>query len=148
MNSSSLLLLSFSVGILVVIQGSINARLGMLLDNSLLATSIAMVLSAVFTVAAVFATVRQLPGISQLRVVPTYMWFSGGALSFVAVSLFYYIIPRVGISTAVTFGLSGQIFFAVLAGHFGWFGMPIEPFSIKKLVGIILMVTGVIIIKY
>lgn len=147
MNNSSLLLLSFSVGVLVVIQGSINARLGILLNNSLLATSIAMVLSAVFTVVTVFVTVRQLPAISQLRVIPPYMWFTGGALSFVAVSLFYYIIPRAGISTAVTFGLSGQIIFAAIAGHYGWFGVPVEPFSIKKLVGIILMVTGVTIIK-
>jgi len=147
MNSSFLLMLSFSVGVLVVIQGSINARLGILLNNSLLATSIAMVMSAVLTIVAVFTTVRQLPALSRLQVVPAYMWFTGGLLSFIAVSLFYYIIPRVGIATAVTFGLSGQILFAAVAGHFGWFGMPVEPFTARKLIGVIIMITGIIIIK-
>ncbi len=148
MNNLSLLLLSISVGILVVIQGSINARLGSLLNNSLLATSAAMIVCASFTVAAFLITVRQLPSHDQIQTIPVYMWFTGGLLSFLAVSLFYYIIPRVGIATTVTFGLFGQILFSALAGHFGWFGMPLEPISIKKLVGIIIMITGITIIKY
>lgn len=148
MNNSSLLLLSFTVGILVVIQGGINARLGILLNNTLLATSAALVMSASFTLIAVFMTVRELPNIDQLQSIPTYMWFTGGALSFLAVTLFYYIIPRIGISTAVIFGLSGQIIFAAIAGHFGWFGMPLEPITFKKVMGMIVMTLGIILIKY
>ncbi|MDX1768027.1 DMT family transporter [Arenibacter troitsensis] len=148
MNNSSLLLLSFTVGILVVIQGGINARLGILLNNTLLATSAALVMSASFTLIAVFMTVRELPNIDQLQSIPTYMWFTGGALSFLAVTIFYYIIPRIGISTAVIFGLSGQIIFAAIAGHFGWFGMPLEPMTIKKVMGMIVMTLGILLIKY
>jgi|TARA_R110000744_G_scaffold55307_15_gene116894 transporter family-2 protein len=148
MNNSSLLLLSFSVGILVVIQGGINARLGVLLNSSLLATSAALVMSASFTLIAVFMTVRELPSTDQIQTIPTYMWFTGGALSFLAVTLFYYIIPRIGISTAVVFGLSGQIIFAAIAGHFGWFGMPLEPMTVKKIMGMLVMTMGIILIKY
>ena len=93
-------------------------------------------------------TVRELPSIDQIQSIPTYMWFTGGALSFLAVTLFYYIIPRIGISTAVIFGLSGQIIFAAIASHFGWFGMPMEPMTIKKVMGMIVMTLGVILIKY
>ncbi|MEP2025875.1 MAG: DMT family transporter [Reichenbachiella sp.] len=148
MSHLSLFILSFSVGIMVVIQGGINARLGVLLNNSLLATSTALVMSATFTLVAVFVTVRQLPSLEQLKGVPSYMWFTGGILSFIAVTLFYYIIPRIGISTAVTFGLAGQILFAAIAGHFGWFDMPIEPISLKKTIGIMVMILGVILIKF
>ncbi|MCM4153929.1 EamA-like transporter family protein [Arenibacter sp. N53] len=148
MNNSTLFLLSFSVGILVVIQGGINARLGVLLNNTLLATSAALVMSASFTLIAVLVTVRELPSLELIKLIPSYMWFTGGALSFLAVTLFYYIIPRVGISTAVIFGLSGQIIFAAIAGHFGWFGMPIEPITIKKVMGILVLTLGIILIKY
>lgn len=148
MSHPLLLLLAFSVGIMVVIQGGINSRLGVLLHNSLVATSIALVMSASVTLLAVFATVRQLPSVGELRQVPAHMWFAGGIFSFMAVSLFYYVIPRVGISTAVTFSLAGQIIFAALAGHFGWFGMPVEPISIKKIVGMLLMIAGVLTVKY
>lgn len=132
---------------MVVIQGSINARLGILLNNALLATSTALVLSAVFTVVATMATISNFPSISQLQAVPAYMWFTGGIFSFLAVTLFYYIIPRVGVSTAVTFGLAGQILFAAIAGHCGWFGLPIEPITIRKIIGMMVMIISVIIIK-
>lgn len=148
MNNAALLILSFCVGILVVVQGSINARLGTLLNNSLLATSAAMIISACFTIIAVSATTKQLPSQSQLQAIPIYMWFTGGVLSFLAVSAFYYIIPRAGISSTVTFGLFGQILFAAIAGHYGWFSMPVEPISLKKLIGILVMIAGITIIKY
>ena len=123
MNNSTLLLLSFSVGVMVVIQGGINSRLGILLNNSLLATLIALTMAASFTLIAVLISVRQFPSMYQLREIPVYMWVSGGLLSFLAVTLFYYVIPKVGISTAVTFGLAGQLLFAAIAGHFGWFNI-------------------------
>jgi bacterial/archaeal transporter family-2 protein len=147
MNNPLLLLLSFSVGIMVVIQGGINSRLGVMLNNSLVATGIALVMSASVTLLVVVATVRQLPTAGELRQIPAYMWFAGGVFSFIAVSLFYYVIPRVGISTAVTFSLTGQVIFAAVASHFGWFGMPLEPVSIKKIAGMLVMMAGVVLVK-
>ena len=132
---------------MVVIQGGINSRLGILLNNSLLATLIALTMAASFTLIAVLITVRQFPSMYQLREIPVYMWVLGGLLSFLAVTLFYYVIPKVGISTAVTFGLAGQLLFAAIAGHFGWFNMPLEPFTMKKIAGLFMMIAGVILIK-
>jgi transporter family-2 protein len=147
MNNPTLFLLSFLVGIMVVIQGGINARLGILLNNSLLATSTALTLGASFTLIAILTTVKEFPTMNQLREIPVYMWITGGVLSFLAVTLFYYIIPRVGISTAVTFGLAGQLVFAAIAGHFGWFNMPLEPITSKKIAGLTVMIASVILIK-
>jgi len=147
MNNLTLFFLSFLVGIMVVFQGGINARLGILLNNSLLATSTALTLAASFTLIAVFATVKEFPSIHQLREVSVYMWVSGGLLSFLAVTLFYYIIPKIGISTAVMFGLSGQLLFAAIAGHFAWFNLPLEPLTVKKITGLVVIILGVILIK-
>jgi transporter family-2 protein len=147
MNNLTLLLFSFLVGVMVVIQGGINSRLGILLNNSLLATSTALTMGAGFTLIAVLITVRQFPGMHQLREIPVYMWVTGGLLSFLAVTLFYYIIPKIGISTTVTLGLAGQLIFAAIAGHFGWFNMPMEPITVKKITGLFVMIVGVILIK-
>ena len=144
----SLLLLSVAVGIMVVIQGSLSARLGILLMNPVFASSIAMITGAIYSLVVVLLMIRQYPTVSQMKEVPLYLWFIGGLLSFIAVSLFYYVIPRLGISTAVTFGLTGQLIFAAIASHLGWFGMPLEPISIKKVIGMMVMVVGVVLIKY
>ena len=148
MSYSFLLILSFMVGIMVVIQGGLNSRLGTHLNSPLLATSAALTMSAVFTIVAVLVTVRQLPSMQQLKTIPTYLWFTGALFSFIAVTLFYYLIPKLGISTAVSFGLCGQILFSMIAAHYGWFGLPIEPIAIKKVVGTIAMVVGIFLIKF
>jgi transporter family-2 protein len=147
MNNTILPILSFIVGIMIVVQGSINARLGVLLNNALLATTSALIVSAILTLIATFALARNFPNMADLQSIPTYMWFTGGVFSFLALSLFYYIIPRVGISTTITFGLSGQILFAAIAGHYGWFNMPVEPITLKKVFGMLLMIASVSIIK-
>lgn len=148
MGNLYLILSAFVVGIMVVIQGGLNSRLGVMLNNSLLATSVALTMSASITVMAAIITIRQFPTIQQMKLIPSHLWFTGGVLSFIAVSLFYYIIPRLGLSTAVTFGLAGQLLFAAIASHFGWFNLPLEPISIKKIIGLMIMFSGVILIKY
>ncbi|WKK81044.2 DMT family transporter [Marivirga arenosa] len=147
MSSQYLLVLSVTVGVMVVIQGGINARLGMMLSNTLLATSIALLLSAIITLIAFFITTKEYPTVNQIKNIPIY-WYMGGLFSFSGLSLFYYVIPRLGISTVVTFGLTGQIIFASIAAHYGWFGMPIEQISIKKIIGMLIMIMGLTVIKY
>ena len=147
MNHSLLIFLSFAVGVLVVIQGSMNARLGVLLSNPLLATAVALSMGAALTLAAVAITVKHYPTLQQVDDVPFYYWFVGGALSVFGITLFYYVIPRIGISTTVTFGLTGQLLFAAIAGHYGWFGMPAEPISINKAIGMVTVLAGAILIR-
>lgn len=147
MNNVILLMLSFAVGIMVVLQGGLNAQLGVLLKSPLLATSAALTFSACFTIIAVLFTVKQLPSAQELRAIPNYLWFTGALFSFIAVSLFYYLIPKLGISTAVSFGLFGQIIFSMIMAHYGWFGLPLEPIELKKMIGVIAMITGLFLIK-
>lgn len=148
MSNILLIILSFIVGIMVVIQGGLNAKLGVLLKNPLLATAAALTISACLTIIAVLFTVKQVPSLQQLKSVPVYLWFTGAIFSFIAVSLFYYLIPKLGISTAVSFGLCGQIFFSMLAAHYGWFGMPVEAIAFKKVLGIAAMIAGIFLIKF
>ncbi len=147
MSYALLLLLAFMVGIMVVIQGGLNSRLGMHLESPLLATAAALSLSATFTVIAVLVTGRQLPSIQVLKEIPIHLWFTGAVFSFIAVTLFYYLIPKIGISTAVSFGLCGQIIFSMIAANYGWFGLPVEPMALKKIIGVTAMITGIFLIK-
>jgi transporter family-2 protein len=47
----------------------------------------------------------------------------------------------------ISLGLSGQLIISVIAGHFGWFGMPVEPVTIKRLFGVMAMIIGIIMIN-
>ncbi len=47
----------------------------------------------------------------------------------------------------ISLGLFGQLAFSVIAGHFGWLNLPTEPITIKRVVGIITMLSGILLIN-
>ncbi|MBD3628529.1 DMT family transporter [Cyclobacterium sp.] len=147
MENLQLIGLAFGVGILIVMQGSLNAQLGVRLDNALLASSINLLVSGGLAVLVLLFASQNLPALSKLQAVPMYLLFAGGILSFLAITSFYYVIPKIGIATTVAYGLSGQLIFAGVASHFGWWGLPVEPITLKRLMGIALMIFSVSLTK-
>ncbi|MDN5202687.1 DMT family transporter [Fulvivirgaceae bacterium BMA10] len=147
MNQFTLIVLAFAGGIFLAIQGGLNAQLGVLLKNPLLASLVAFVCSASFAFFGVAFTIKSVPTMQQLKDIPFYLWFSGAMFSVLGISLYYYTIPRLGISTMISLGLCGQLIFSVVAGHFGWFGLPVEPIEYKRIIGVMAMIIGIILIN-
>lgn len=139
-------ILAVFAGAAITLQAGMNARLGVLFKNPLLATAIAFLLACIFTLIFMVATHRQLPIASDIKAVPTYLWF-GGILSAFGVGSYYYLIPKMGVGSLMSFALSGQLILAVIAGHFGWFEQPIKPITMKTIVGLLAMVLGIIFIN-
>jgi transporter family-2 protein len=130
-----------------------NAKLGVLLKSAMMGTSVAFFVSCVFAVlamlisATVFST-KQVPQMADIKSVPVYLWFSGGALSAFGVGRFYYLIPNMGVGSMMSYALSGQILIAIVASHFGWFELPVKPITLLKMVGVLSLVTGVLILNW
>ena len=147
MNQITLSILALTGGIFLAMQGGLNAQLGVLLRNPLLASLATFFCSAMFVFLIVVFSVKSIPSLQQLKDVPYYLWFSGAALSVLGISLYYYTIPKLGISTMISLGLCGQLVFSVIAGHFAWFGLPEEPITYKRIIGIVAMITGILFIN-
>ncbi|MCE7996882.1 MAG: DMT family transporter [Roseivirga sp.] len=147
MNQISVIFLAFLGGVFLAIQGGYNAQLGVLLKNPLMASLVAFFCSSVYAAILLAASFQPLPAMQQVKAVPTHLWFTGALFSVVGVSLYYYTIPKLGISSMISLGLFGQLLFSVVAGHFGWFGLAAEPVDLKRLLGIAAMVAGILLIK-
>ncbi len=147
MSTAYLALFAFIAGAAIAIQSGINAQLGEFLKSPLIATTIAFSSSLFFTLIAVITLSKEYPDIAIIKAVPTYLWFSGGVLSAFAISMFYYIIPQVGIGTMMSYALTGQIIMAMIAGHFGWFDLPIEHINASKFSGALALVVGIVLIN-
>ena len=61
--------------------------------------------------------------------------------------MFYYLIPKMGVGSMMSYALSGQIIIAVLASHFGWFDLPVKPLSLVKLLGAATLIFGVFLLN-
>lgn len=147
MNQISLSLLAILGGVFLAAQGGLNSYLGILLKNPLLASVVAFFSSTIFAMAFVLMSVKSSPNWVEIKEIPTYLWFIGGLFSVLGISLYYYTIPKLGISTMISLGLFGQIIFSTIAGHFGWLNLPIEPITFKRGLGLIIMMSGIILIN-
>lgn len=147
MNKIILLILAFAGGIFLAIQGGLNARLGVLLKNPLLASLVASFSSIIFALVYVLINAKSLPTTVQLKEVPVYLWFTGGLFSVMGISLYYYTIPKLGLSTMISAGLFGQLLFSAIAGNFGWFNLPIELINTNRVIGIMALSIGVLLIN-
>lgn len=139
--------LALSAGAAIAIQAAMNARLGFLLSNPLLAACVAFVASAFFTVVGLVAQSKSLPSSELVGAVPVYLWFGGGILAAFGISMFYFLIPKMGIGSMMSFALTGQLLMAVIAGHFGWFGLAEKPVNLIKIVGVVALIAGVVLIN-
>ena len=147
MQSFLLFFLAFTGGVFLAVQGGLNAQLGVLLKHPLLASLVAFATSTAWALLVVALGVKTFPGAQQLRQVPYYLWFAGGLCSVLGIGLYYYTIPKLGISTMISLGLCGQLIFSVVAGHFGWFDLPTEPINYRSALGVIAMMAGIILVN-
>lgn len=141
-------LLAFIAGAAITTQASLNAQLGVLLKNSLVATTVAFIFSALFTLLAVFITTKNYPHLETVHAIPVHLWFLGGAIAAFGVGMYYFLIPKMGVGPMMSYALTGQLLLAVFASHFGWFGMPIKQISVITATGVVTLIAGVILINF
>lgn len=140
--------MALAAGAAIALQASMNAQLGVLLKSSMFGTSVAFFSSCVFTVFALLIFSKQYPDITDVKSVPVYLWFSGGALSAFGVGLFYYLIPKMGVGSMMSYALTGQLLIAVLCSHFGYFDLPVKPLTPLKAAGAISLIAGVVLLNH
>ena len=140
-------IVAFTAGAALAVQAALNSQLGNLLKNPILATVVAFCSSVFFTALALVISTKEYPSIEVVKSVPIYFWFSGGLFSAFGISMFYYLIPKMGISPMLSYALAGQMIVGIVAGHFGWFNLPLTPLSLVKVGGVLALITGILIIN-
>ena len=148
MHNYTLTSLALLGGILLAVQGGFNSQLSTALKSPIQASLVSFSVSTFLAVLTVLISSRKFPSADLIQSVPSHLWFSGALFSFIGISLDYYTIPRLGISTMISLGLTGQLIISIVAGHFGWFGLPLEPITIKRIIGALAMIIGIILINH
>lgn len=145
MNQLTLSALAFVGGIFLAIQAGFNSHLGVLLKKPMLAVIATSLSSTIFAMVFVLISIKTLPTLNAVKQIPFYLWFTGGLFSVTGISLYFFTIPKLGVSAMISLGLCGQLIFALVAGHFGWLNLPQEPITIKRIAGIVAMMIGILL---
>lgn len=147
---SFLWFLALFSGSCIAIQAAMNAKLGQLLNNTLLATSYAFFSSFLLVIIITFLVNtkgittqwQQIP----FSIVPWYLWLSC-VLSVFGVGSMYWLIPKMGVGSVMSYALTGQLVLAMVISHFGLFESPQKLISVTKLIGSLLLIIGIILIN-
>jgi transporter family-2 protein len=134
------LLLALTAGITMAFQGSLNAVLSKAV-GLLEATFVVHLVGTITIVMTLLLLRLGKNGLVQIGQAPWYAML-GGVLSVVIIYTVVASISKLGVATATTAIIVGQVSAAVLIDHFGMFGLRQIPFTWWKLVGITLLATG------
>ncbi|MDO6428800.1 DMT family transporter [Thalassotalea sp. 1_MG-2023] len=143
----NLILLALLAGSAIAIQAVINTKLALLLNNTLLATACAFFI-AFISVLILYLFMGNTLKFNQLTQVPSLIWYTGGILSALGVGLLYYLIPKLGAGSLMSFALTSQLICAMLFSHFGWLSLPQKTMNLESTLGALLMIIGLILINW
>ncbi|MDZ4764876.1 MAG: DMT family transporter [Chloroflexota bacterium] len=123
-----------SVGIQSPITGLMSQRIG-----SAAGSLIVHVSGAIFSL--ILVIVRGGETIGEWRALPLYM-LGSGAFGLLLVLTISHTIPRLGAGAGIVLIIVGQLVTGMVIDHFGWFGTPMRPVDLTRLIAAAMLLGG------
>ncbi len=141
-----LMLLAITVGCLLPIQASINAKLGTFLKAPIMAALVNFIVGGFILLIVIIGTRTPNNILLAIKEAPAYAWV-GGLMGSIYVTSIIFLVPRLG--AALSFGLiiAGQMVFSLALDHFGFFGVTVQPVNWGRIMGVLLIFAGIVLIQ-
>ena len=147
MNNVSVILLMVFAGSLIALQGSVNSALGKYLGHPLQAAMFSFGSGFVALCFAVLIMKSGFPTVSKLAAAPKTILI-GGLLGTVFVTSVIFSVPKIGVASVVLACLCVQVVFSMILDHFGALGMPEHVIDFKRVLGTLLVISGLVLINF
>jgi bacterial/archaeal transporter family-2 protein len=141
-----LLPVAFIAGVAAPTQFAINSQLRQVVGGTLMAGAVSFLVGTVVLVAAALVVSRSVPDLGPIISAPPWMYL-GGLLGAFYVSASIILTPRLGVATTIGLFLAGQVVASMVIDHFGLFGVSVQPASIPRILGALLVIAGVAIVQ-
>jgi transporter family-2 protein len=141
--TSLLWLLALIAGALIPVQAAANAALSKSIRGNVpVAALILFAIAGVATLLAVLLAREPAPTVETLRAAPWWSYLGGLIVAFYVFSITF-LAPRIGVGTAISLVVTGQILAALTIDHFGLLRSLTFPLNPVRLLGAVLMGIGV-----
>jgi transporter family-2 protein len=144
MKSTLLLgLLAIVSGALIPVQAASNAALSRVIQGNVPFAAMTLFFVAFLAAAlAALASGQGLPAMEQLQEAPWWS-YSGGPIVAFYVLIITFLAPRLGVGTAISLIVAGQVLAALTIDHFGLLRSLVFPITPTRVLGAVLMIAGV-----
>ena len=141
-----LLPIALAAGMAAPTQFAINTQLRDVVGGPVLAAALSFLVGTVALFATTAVLRRSVPELAPITGAPWWMW-TGGLLGAFFVCASIILTPRLGAATTVGVFLTGQVVASIVIDHFGLLGVPVQPASLPRIGGALLIVAGVAIVQ-
>jgi transporter family-2 protein len=138
--------LALLTGVTFAVQTGINTQLRAFLGSPLQAVFVSFMVGTVVAALTLLAK-RQPPPLAKWAAMPWWMW-TGGLLGLFIVSTNILVVPRLGAALLVALAITGQLTTSLVLDHYGAFGFPVHHISLQRVAGALLLLLGVVLIRY
>jgi len=140
-------LLVLAAGACAPAQAGINSLLWRLwTENVILAALVSFAVGTLALLMVVLVFRVPWPGIGKIASLPWWLW-TGGLMGAFLVAATVAAAPILGAATMIGFMVAGQMVASLFLDHWGLVGYPAHPINVPRIIGAILLVSGVIILK-
>jgi transporter family-2 protein len=137
--------LAFVAGMALTVQVGINSTLRRGLGNPGMATLVSFLVGTMGLALFLLFTRTSLPTKLAIASVPPWAWF-GGLVGAFYVATTVIAGPKLGSATLLALVVLGQLLASLVIDHYGWIGFPEHPISTTRILGAILLFSGVLLI--
>ena len=134
------------LGVVLAVHLAMNGKVGSVLNNARVGNALFWCIGAAGALA-IGRTGWQSGALGPLKQVHPVLLTAGvmGACLVFAIAL---LIPQVGAGTVMITLLAGQVIGGLLMSHFGWLGSPVQPVTLTKVAGVVVMIAGVVMATF
>lgn len=141
-----LYILTMFLGVVLAVHLAMNGKVGSVLSNARVGNALFWCIGALGALA-IGLTGWQSGALDPIRQVHPIL-LTAGILGATLVFAIAWLIPQVGAGPLMITLLAGQVIGGLVMSHFGWLGSPVQPITVTKIAGVLVMVGGVVIATY
>lgn len=138
-----LYILTILLGVVLAVHLAMNGKVGSVLQNARVGNALFWCIGAVGALA-IGLSGWQSGALDPIRQVHPAL-LTAGVLGACLVFAIAWLIPQVGAGSVMITLLAGQVIGGLLLSHFGWLGSPVQPITIVKVAGVLVMIVGVVL---
>ena len=131
-----------------MIQSGANTQLRHILANPFLAglISLSVATTTLIIINLALRTDFTVLALDNIQRTQWWMWTGGlmGAFFIMSVVL---VAPEIGPTRLFGLIIASQLIFSLVVDHYGWMGFAVQPISLKRVIGVVLLIVGVFLVQ-
>ena len=141
-----LILLTFCMGVILSVYLPLNSVAAQHLGSPITA-NIPFFFVAFFSSIIILLVFGDYKTLSNLKTMPYYLFLPGLVGAFIVLGSTF-LIPKIGARKFFIMIISGQIMMGIVISHFGVLASPKDPVTLKKMIGVVIMLIGSVLATF